>query len=61
MVKQYLPIDTGYYTSTSKPIADQILENWYLDYPETQTVTPAQSSGATPASGRFCGTETTKS
>lgn len=42
MVKKYLPIDTGYYTSTSKPVADQILDNWYLDYPETQTVTPAQ-------------------
>jgi len=38
----YLPIDTGYYVSSAKPIADQVLMNWYLDYPETQTMTPAQ-------------------
>lgn len=38
----YLPIDTGFYQSSVKPIASQELVNWYVDVPETTALTPAQ-------------------
>jgi hypothetical protein len=38
----YLPIDTGYYESSVKPIANQQLVNWYVDAIETESVTKAQ-------------------
>ena len=38
----YLPIDTGFYESSVKPIASQQLVNWYVDSPETTALTQAQ-------------------
>lgn len=38
----YLPITTGFYESSTKPIANQQLINWYVDAAETETITPAQ-------------------
>ena len=38
----YLPIDTGFYQSSVKPIASQQLVNWYVDVPETAALTQVQ-------------------
>lgn len=38
----YLPIDSGFYQSSARPVASQKLTNWYVDAAETETITRAQ-------------------
>lgn len=41
MAKSALPIDGGFYVDASLPLSAQECTNWYIDNPQTNTITPA--------------------